>query len=63
MVVIDVDKEGGRERLESLRKQGLELTSDETPQFFFKFNNGGMFAPVDGEMVFETLKRAVSISL
>ena len=57
--IIDVDNQVGRERLESLKAQGLELIGDETPQFYFKFNNGGMFAAVDAKMFHDMLQKEV----
>ena len=56
--IIDVDEKGGQERLRTLKEQGLELTSDEVPQFYFKFSNNGIsFAPTDAKMFHDLLQR------
>ena len=56
--ILDVDEKGGQERLRTLKEQGLELTSDEVPQFYFKFSNNGIsFAPTDAKMFHDLLQR------
>ena len=55
--IIEVDEDGGKERVEALIEHGLELTGKETPQFYFRFADSKMFAAADAKMFHDLLQR------